>query len=103
MEFAILFLISIVIVLLYNILNYIDMHFIQNDFKPIKIIVKESIIILLASLGGLWVYTNYESYFIDFFSVIMNKSAKHLGTIVTSGGSTTGKIDIPVFTDSPDF
>lgn len=83
------------------------MRFIQNDVKPIKLIVKESIIVLLASLGALWIYTNYESYFIDFFSVIMNKNPKLLGTIgansINGGNSIVAKIDIPVFTDSPDF
>lgn len=100
MEFAILFLIGLLIVIIYNILSYFEMRFIQNEYKTMKTIVKDSIIILLASLFSLWIYTNYEQYFVDFFSIIMNKTGNQIGSIV----SNSNKIkDIPVFTDLPDF
>jgi len=97
MEFAILFLISLLIVILYNIVNYIEMRFIQDDYKPVKTLAKDSIIIVLASLASLWIYTNYESYFVDFFSILMNKTGNQLGTMANKTK------DIPVFTDLPDF
>jgi hypothetical protein len=97
MEFAILFLIALLIVILYNILNYIEMRFVQNDYKSAKTMIKDSIIIILASIGSLWIYANYESYFVDFFSIIMNKTGQQLSTL-------SGKVkDIPVFNDLPDF
>jgi phosphotransferase system glucose/maltose/N-acetylglucosamine-specific IIC component len=97
MEFAILFLIGLLIIIIYNLLNYIDMRFIQNEYKEYKTIIKDSIFILLSVLFGLFVYTNFEHVFIDFFSIIMNKSGKQIGTIMNK------KPDIPVFTDSPGF
>jgi hypothetical protein len=97
MEIAILFLISLLIVIIYNILSYCEMRLVQNEYKPIKVIVKDSIIIILASLGSLWLYTNYEKYFIDFFSILMNKSGQQLGSIVSNTS------DIQIFTDLPDF
>jgi len=100
MEFAIILLIGILIIIIYNILNYIEMRFIENEYKSLKIIVKENIIILLSSLFSLWIYINYEQYFVDFFSIIMNKTGQQIGNIV----NTKNKInDIPVFTDLPDF
>ena len=100
MEFAILFLIGLLITIIYNIFNYLETRFVQDELKPMKIIVKESIFILLASLLSLWAYTNYEQYFIDFFSIIMNKTEQQIGTMI----STNNKLkDIPVFTDLPDF
>ena len=78
-------------------LNYIEMRFLQNDFKTAKTIIKDSIIIILASIGALWIYANYESYFVDFFSIIMNKTGQQLSTL-------SGNVkDIPVFNDLPDF
>lgn len=100
MEFAILFLIGLLIIIIYNILNYIEMRFIQNEYKSMKIIVKESIIVLLSSLFSLWIYVNYEQYFIDFFSIIMNKTEQQIGNMVNNSSKIK---NIPVFTDLPDF
>ena len=100
MEFAILFFIGLLILIIYNILNYFEMRFVQNEYKTMKIIVKDSIIILLASLASLYLYTNYEQYFLDFFSIIMNKNGKQIGAIINNNLKIN---DIPVFTDLPDF
>lgn len=100
MDFSILFLISLLVVIIYNILNYLETQYIQKEQKPIKIVIKDSIIIILASLMSLWLFTKYESYFLDFFTIIMNNSG------VAGGKGTMGisvNKDIPVFTDSPDF
>jgi hypothetical protein len=108
MEFAILFLISVVIVITYNVLSYLEMRFIQTEYKSVKEVVKESIIMMLACLAALTLYTKYENYFVDFFAIIMNKSSSIIGTqlsgaATTGGGNNLRGSDIPVFTDSPDF
>jgi 6-phosphogluconate dehydrogenase len=96
MEFSLLLLISLFIVIIYNILNYLDMRFIQKEYKPMKIIMKDSIIIIISSIFSLWVFTKYEHYFLDFFSIIMN-------TTGVKNGAMNKLQDIPVFTDIPDF
>ena len=107
MEFAILFLISIVIIIIYNILSYLEMRFIQTEFKTVKEVVRDSIIMMLACLVALTLYTNFESYFVDFFAIIMNKSGVGIGSQLGGSGSIDAnqlrKSDIPVFTDLPEF
>lgn len=98
MEFAILFLIGLLIIIIYNILNYIEMRFIQNEYKSMKIIVKESIIVLLSSLFSLFIHINYEN-FINFFFIIINKNKQTIESIVNN----TSKIkNISNYNDLPD-
>jgi uncharacterized membrane protein (UPF0182 family) len=97
MEFSLLLLISFLIVLIYNIVNYIESRFVQDELKPMKVVIKDSIIIIISSIVSLWIFTTYEPFFLDFFSIIMNTTG------VKTGGGITKIQDIPVFTDIPDF
>lgn len=99
MEFVILFLIGLLIIIIYNILNYFETQLLQSENKKVKILVKDSILILLSSLFSLWIYTKYEKYFIDFFSIIMNKTSQEIGNVIINNKVN----DIPVFTDLPNF
>ena len=70
------FFVSIVISVVYIIFKFIEMKFIEKEFKSLKIIIKDTIIVYICSVLGLFV--------IDQFKPIIKNSTQ-------------------VFVDNPDF
>ena len=83
-------LISMLITVLYCIAKLLEMKFIEKEFKPVKQIVRDAIIVMFSSVVVQFVFSNIGNNVSDFFNVITNsKSIEPIAPVV--------------FTDSPGF
>lgn len=83
-------LIAILVTILYCILKFLEMKFIEKDVKPVKHVVRDAIIVMFSSIVVQFIFANLGNSVSEFFSVITN--TKTLETVTPV-----------VFTDSPGF
>lgn len=84
------FIISILITIFYCAYRFIEMKFIDKQLKPLKIIVRDAIIVFLCSMLACYMFFYLESYITGFFNVITDSK--------TINPATT-----QIFTDDPGF
>lgn len=82
--------ISISITVIYCIAKFIEMKYIENDIKPLKIIARDAFIVATSSFTSLSFYYYLETYLFDFFNIITNSK-------------TSSEKTVNVFTDDPNF
>jgi len=83
--------ISIAITVIYSIAKFIEMKFIENDVKPLKIVLRDALIVASSSFVSLFFYFYLETYLFDFFNIITNTK------------TNIYEKTINVFTDDPNF
>lgn len=88
MEKVILF--AICVTVLFGIVKGLEMKFIEKDFKALKLIIRDFVIVFMSSFAVATVFIQYNTYLDDFFSVITN-------TKVINPDKTQ------IFTGMPDF
>lgn len=84
------FIISIIITSIYCLIKFLEMKFIEKDMKPIKIVVRDAIIVMFCSIVSTYIYFNIDKNVVNFFNVITNN------TVVEPSVTQ-------VFTDQPGF
>lgn len=84
------FIISIIITFLYCLIKFLEMKFIEKEFKPVKTIVRDAIIIMFCSIVSTYLYFNIDTNVVNFFNVLTNN------TVVEPSVTQ-------VFTDQPGF
>jgi len=84
------FLISIFITFLFCLLKFIEMKYLDKDYKPLKIFVRDSIYVFICSFVSTFVYFYMDGTINDFLNVLTN--TKTMNTGVTQ-----------IFTDEPGF
>lgn len=84
------FIIAIVICVLFGLLKYFEMKYIEKEIKPLKELLRDIVIVFISSLCPLAFVLYYQNRIDDFLSVITN-------TNVLKGETTQ------VFTGVPDF
>jgi hypothetical protein len=77
-----IFLISAIISVIFFIIKFIEMRFIEKESKPLKLLIRDSLLVYFSVLAG--------SFILD-----------QLKPIIHEGGEKTGSP--VVFTDNPDF
>jgi len=77
-----IFIISGIIALVYFIMKFIEMRFIEKESKPLKYLIRDSLLVYFSVIVG---------YFIS----------DQLKTVAQSAGENTKSL--PVFTDNPEF
>ena len=88
MEKVILF--AVCVTVLFGIVKGLEMKFIEKDFKALKLIIRDFVIVFMSSFSVATLFIQYNTYFDDFFSVITN-------TKVINPDKTQ------IFTGMPDF
>jgi hypothetical protein len=83
--------ISMSITVIYSIAKFVEMKFIENDVKPLKIVVRDALIVGSSSFISLFFYFYLETYLFDFFNIITNTK------------TSISENSINVFTDDPNF
>lgn len=84
------FIISIVITCLFFLLKFLEMKFIDKELKPIKILIRDAIIVMTCSIISTFIYFNVDKNITEFFNVITNTKTVDTNTP-------------QVFTDQPGF
>ena len=83
--------ISIAITVIYSIVKFVEMKFIENDIKPLKTVVRDALIVGSCSFVSLFFYFYLEVYLFDFFNIITNTK------------NDVSEKTVNVFTDDPNF
>jgi hypothetical protein len=83
-------LISLAITLLFCVMKFIEMKFIDKELKPLKFLIRDAIIVFICATIGLVVYANVGGSFTDFMKVITDKK-------------TLDPASTQIFTDQPGF
>ena len=87
------FIISILITILFCMSKFIEIRYLsdeRNKPKPIKDIVRDSILVMVCSITGVYIYYQFMFYITDFFNIVTE-------TKVLNSATTQ------IFTDSPNF
>jgi hypothetical protein len=83
-------LISIVITFLFCLFKFIEMKYLDKDFKPLKIFVRDSIYVLISSFVATFFYYQMDGKITDFLNVLTDTKTLNTGTT-------------EIFTDEPGF
>ena len=83
-------LISLAITLLFCVIKFIEMKFIDKQLKPLKFVIRDAVIVYVCSAIGLVAYANIGGSLADFMNVVTDK--KTLTPAATQ-----------IFTDEPGF
>jgi len=84
------FVISTLITFLFCLFKFIEMKYLDKDFKPLKIIVRDAIYVFICSLCATFIYFTMDGNICDFLNVLTD--TKTLNTGATQ-----------IFTDEPGF
>ena len=80
------FILSIFITILFFAMKLVDMKYISKEWKPMKTVIRESLIVLISSIVSVVVFFLTNGRMSDFFNVITeNKTLKPSATEVFTG------------------
>ncbi len=54
------FIISGIIALIYIIIKFLEIRFVKKEPKPIKELIRETVLVFISSISGLFIYQNIE-------------------------------------------
>jgi len=91
MTVEIMIALSVILVIVFTGLKWVEMQYIDKDDRAIKLFIRDAAYIFLSSLTVLYVYTTYEKNVLDFFFFITD--TKNIAT----------PIQTPIFTGEPEF
>lgn len=83
-------LMTIVICVLFGIIKFLEMKYIEKNLKPLKEILRDLVMVFASSFVSIFIFFHYQNSIDDFVSVLTNTS--HLKSDTTQ-----------VFTGVPDF
>ena len=81
---------STLVTILFSVLKFFEMKYIDKETKPMKLFVRDSIIVFICTLLSSYVFFSYDAYITDFFNVVTDSK-------VINPANTQ------VFTDVPGF
>jgi RsiW-degrading membrane proteinase PrsW (M82 family) len=84
------FLISTIVTILFCLVKFAEMKFIEKEMKPLKFLVRDAFIVMLCSFVTVFLIFNMDKNISEFFNVVTDNK--------TINPSTT-----EIFTDEPGF
>ena len=84
------FIISTFITIIFCIVKFIEMRYLEKEKKPLKFFVRDAIIVFLSGVASTFSFFYLETYISDFFNIVTETTT--LNTNATQ-----------IFTDSPGF
>jgi hypothetical protein len=85
-----IFIISTIITFLFCLVKFIEMKYLDKEFKPLKFLVRDAVMVFVCSLAAALFVFNMDGSITDFFNVLTD--TKTLNTATTQ-----------IFTDEPGF
>ena len=84
------FIIGVLVVAVYILLKIVEMKYLEEEWLPMKVVVRDAIMVFAAALTASFMFFNMNTYIIDFFNVVTD--TKTINTATTQ-----------IFTDDPAF
>ena len=85
-----IFIVSFLVTVFFTAFKLFESKYLEKDEKPLKVIVRDAIIVLVSSISATFIYFNCEGYISDFFNAVTE-------TKVLNANATQ------IFTDAPGF
>ena len=82
--------VSILVSILFFVLKMIEMKYLEKDMKPLKIIIRDTVLVFVSTFTTIFLYFHFERYINEFFCVVTD--TKQLSSHSTQ-----------IFTDEPCF
>tara|TARA_Y100000816_G_scaffold289771_1_gene276930 strand:- start:1373 stop:1639 length:267 start_codon:yes stop_codon:yes gene_type:complete len=61
---------AVMTTLLYGILRFCEMKYIEKEWMPMKLLVRDILMVFISALAAAYIFVNYHQSFSNFFSVI---------------------------------
>jgi hypothetical protein len=84
------FILSIIVTCLFVILKALEMKFIDKEWKPLKIIIRDAVVVFVCSMVGSFLYFHMDGSVTDFLNVVTDNKSFNMGAT-------------QIFTDEPGF
>jgi hypothetical protein len=84
------FILSIVVTCIFVIIKVLEMKYVDKEWKPLKTIIRDSVIILVSSIVGSFLYFNMDGSLTDFLNVVTDNKSFNMSAT-------------QIFTDAPGF
>jgi hypothetical protein len=84
------FILAVLVTFLFSVLKFIEMKYIDKEIKPMKLFIRDAIIVFVSTLLCCYLFFSYDSYITDFFNVVTDNK-------IINPANTQ------VFTDVPGF
>lgn len=55
---------------MYGIMRFLEMKYIEMEWKPIKLVVRDLLMVFISAMFSAYVFVNYHQSFSNFFSVM---------------------------------
>ena len=85
-----MFVVSVMITCLFCLTKFLERRYMSGDKKPLKDVVRDSIVVMVCSLTGAYIYFQYSEYIGDFFNIVTE-------TKVLNPATTQVFTDVPTF------
>ena len=80
------------VVILFCLLKFFEMKFVENELKPLKFFIRDAVFVLASALVASYCYFQWRTYIHDFFNVLINDKEKPIQLT-----------EATIFTDLPGF
>jgi hypothetical protein len=84
--------ISLIITVLFCFMKFVEMKFIDKEMKPLKFVIRDSAVVFLCSVAGVFGVLNMKTTISDFFNVVTESKVADVASSNTQ-----------IFTDAPGF
>jgi hypothetical protein len=84
------FILAAFVTLMFSVLKFVEMKYVDKESKPMKLFVRDSIIVFICTLLSSYLFFSFDGYISDFFNVVTDSK-------VINPANTQ------VFTDVPGF
>jgi hypothetical protein len=84
------FILSIIVTCIFVIIKVLEMKYVDKEWKPLKLIIRDSVIILVSSIVGSFLYFNMDGSLTDFLNVVTDNKSFNMSAT-------------QIFTDAPGF
>ena len=84
------FILSIIVTCIFVIVKVLEMKYVDKEWKPLKTIIRDAVIILVSSIVGSFLYFHMDGSFTDFLNVVTDNKSFNMSAT-------------QIFTDAPGF
>jgi hypothetical protein len=96
--------VPVIATVLFCISKFVEMKFIDNDVKPIKVLFRDALIVFISSLTATYICFYFSDNIQDFINIITDTKTS-ASSILGGGGSSLSAVanTAEIFTDNPNF
>jgi hypothetical protein len=84
------FTVAVLVTFLFCLAKFVEMKFVEKELKPLKVVVRDALIVFFCAVAGSFVYFHLDGNIADFLNIVTD--TKTLNTSATQ-----------IFTDEPGF